>query len=255
MLTGNNLTNLKRCLDSLGKTKYPSITFHILLNGSGVKVQNYLEALKKIYPFPIDVVVCPINAGIPVGLNWLHTRCTAPIVARLDDDMEMPDHWLAEMVELLRRNPMAGAVLPAMIHPSSVPDVPPEIVPPLRLCPYFPGMPNNMPQYRQTYRSNFMGGACVVFRKKAIELAGDYDIRLSPTQNEDVDYGVALRVQGYDLIVNGQVLSIHHSSSFAKTAFERTLGVGFQASYFYSKWGKACDILEFASDRDGRALA
>lgn len=257
MLTGNSLKNLQRCLESLGKTKYPEIRFHILLNGSGSEVTKYVEGLKKTYPFSIDAIATPVNVGIPVGLNWVHTRCTAPIVARLDDDMEMPEDWLAEMVAALRQFPLAGAILPSMIHPADVPGKADEPVPPLRLCSHFQGVPNNMPPapFQQTYQTNFLGGACVVFRRKAIQLAGDYDIRLTPTQNEDTDYGAAIRVLGYDLIVLGKIVSLHHSSSFSKSSYLRALGIGYQSSYFYSKWGRVREILELALDRDGRIIA
>lgn len=256
MLTGNSLPNLQRCLGSLAKTKYPHINFHVFLNGSSSDVVAYLETLKASYPFPIETITSPVNLGIPVALNWLHTRCTAPLVARLDDDMEMPENWLAELVEGLRQFPLAGAILPSMIHPATVPGQPDDPVVPLRLRPHFPGVPSNLPPppYRQTYATNFLGGACVVFRKKAIDLAGGYDIRFTPTQNDDIDYGIAIRALGYDLVVLGKVVSLHHASSFPKAPFERALGIGYQSAYFCHKWGRAREILELSLDRDGRII-
>lgn len=255
MLTGNNLANLQRCLESLGKTRYPSLTLHVLLNGSGQVIIDYLEEAKTSLPFPINVIAHPINLGIPVGLNYLHTRCSAPLVLRLDDDMTLPADGLSRMVATLRRYPFAGAVLPSIQGPSIDPGKPNHYVPPLRLHPASPG-PNNMPPfpYQQTYRTNFMGGACVLFRKKAIDLAGDYDIRYTPSQSEDMDYGTYLRALGYDIIVLGSVIALGYPSSFSKSSYDLTLGMGFQAHYLRHKWGAVGQILELGLDRDGRIL-
>jgi GT2 family glycosyltransferase len=256
MLTGNNRVNLQRCLESLALTRYPNLTLHLLLNGSGQPIMDYLEELKRTFPFPIDVIAHPINLGIPVGLNYLHTRCSAPLVWRLDDDMTLPPEALACMVATLRDNPFIGAVLPSFQGPSLDPTKPNIYVAALRLD-NDPSGPTKMPKfpYQQTYLTNFMGGACVLLRKKVIELVGDYDIRFTPSQTEDMDYGTYIRAIGYDIIVLGHIIALGYPSSFSKASFDLTLGMGFQAHYYRFKWGAALRVLEVGLDRDGRILA
>ena len=116
--------------------------------------------------------------------------------------------------------------------------------------------PDVMPSFphQQTYITNFLQGTCAVFRKKAIDQAGDYDALLTPTQNEDIDYGVSIRAQGYDLIVRGKVIALHYSNNLSRTSYNLTLGIGYKTTYYLHKWGRALEILETALDRDGRII-
>jgi GT2 family glycosyltransferase len=257
MLTGNALGKLKTCLASMAKTEYSRLRFNILLNGSGAPIRQYLSKLiADGFPFPLNVLACPVNVGVPAGLNWLMTQCKAPVVARLDDDIEMPPNWLREMVGTLRHYPLAGAVLPnakVNLRQGGF-----ALVSPMRL---FPSMCSSEPAekmpsfpYQSVHLTNFMGGAAVVFRKKAMDLAGTYDLRFSPTQNEDIDYGMALREAGYDLIVNGRVMMMHHTTGLQAGAHDSYLSSLSQRKFFMAKWGRSPAVLEVALDRDGRVV-
>lgn len=262
MMTGNALEKLQSCMENLAQTKYPRLRFHILMNGSGEPVRRYLSSLSTGgFPFPLDVQRSPVNVGVPAGLNWLLTKCTAPLVLRLDDDIELPPDGLSRMVETMRKYPFAGAVMPAMtIHQAVMTASGPAdcVVQPMRISPRLCGTEpaDKMPGYpfRSIYLSNFMIGAIVLYRKKAIDLAGGFDLHYSPTQNEDIDHGVAVRAQGYDLVVDGRVMSRHYTGGMVGGSNEYVEGCLGGRRYFYKKWGKAPDILEQALDRDGRIV-
>lgn len=257
MMTCDNLPKLRACLENLAKTQYPQAHFHILLNGSGESVRNYLSKLSESgFPFPIDILESPVNLGVPAGLNWLLTRCKAPVIARLDDDVELPEDWLRKMVNTLHRFPLAGAVLPSMVIKMADNKI--GILPPLRLYPKMcSGDPSDKmppPPYQAIYLTNFLVGAVTVYRKKAVDLAGGFDLRFSPTQNEDIDHGMALRAQGYDLIVNGRVSCLHHTRGILGGSYDYYVMCLAQREMFLKKWGRAVAVLESALDWDGRVI-
>ncbi len=255
MLTGNSLPKLQVCLSKLSQVNYPRLRVHLLLNGSGEPVTRYLSKLMGAgYPFFIDLVRSPVNIGVPAGLNWLLTRCTAPIVMRMDDDVELPPEGLRHLVGTLRRFPLAGAVLPAMLVPRV--DGQTNYVAPLRL---YPKMASNQPEekmapWRSLYLTNFMSGALVVYRRKAIERAGMFDLHYSPTQNEDIDHGMAVRAEGYDLIVDGRMTVVHHTEGITSGGQHYAESCRAQRQFFARKWGVAPSVLESALDRDGRII-
>lgn len=258
MLTADNLTKLKLCMESLAKTNYPnSVKFHILVNGIVPSTLQYLDEIKAAYPFPIEVISCPINLGVPMALNWLHTRCTAPILARVDDDIEVPENWLAELVNVLHQYPFAAAINPSFQVPSLNPAEPFQMSEPPRVYDGFPSMPDTMPPapHKQTYLTNFLQGTCAVFRKKAIDMSKGYDFQLTPAQVEDAEYGVSLRALGFDLLVYGKVTVTHHVKQCPLTPYDITLGSGYKTTYYQHKWGRALEILEYGLDRDGRLIA
>lgn len=255
MLTGNSLPKLQSCLSNLARTNYPRLRVHLLLNGSGEPVTRYLSKLTGAgYPFFIDLVRSPVNVGVPAGLNWLLTRCTAPVVVRMDDDVELPPDGLRHLVGTLRRFPLAGAVLPAMLVPRD--DGQTDYLAPLRLYPKLASAhpAEKMAPWRSLYLTNFMSGALVVYRRKAIERAGVFDLRYSPTQNEDIDHGMAVRAEGYDLIVDGRVTVVHHTGGITGGGQDYVESCRAQRQFFAHKWGIAPAVLESALDRDGRII-
>ncbi len=257
MLTGNSLAKLRPCLESLARTDYPALQLHILLNGSNEPTRRYLHQLASDghYPFPVQLIATPINIGVSAGLNWLLTHCENPLIARLDDDVELPAQWLRDMVATLRRFPYAGAVLPAYSMPAGDEW---NLAKPGRLFPRFCDTEpaDKMPPfpYRSLYRTNFFAGAAAVCRRKAVERAGPYDIHFSPSQNEDMDHGLALRLAGYDILVNGRVMAVHHSSATDGASLKTISSALAQRQFLSLKWGRSPAIVELALDRDGRVI-
>ena len=254
MLTVNSLDKLRRTLDRLSKTDYPNFSLTVLMNGSPKPVQEELEARKSTFPFELKLLYCPINVGVSPGLNWLKSQCTSPIIARLDDDIDMPPNWLRDMVGVLYRYPFCGCVLPSWIIPK--PDGDMAVIGQVRLYPYFISEePKEFAAPADSlHLSNFMGGACVLYRRKAMELAGDYDLRFAPAQNEDVDHGLSLRKAGYDIMILGSLVFTHYSNCFYGPSFNYAMTKTHQRKIFTTKWGRALAVLETSLDKYGRIV-
>ncbi|PAW79782.1 MAG: hypothetical protein B9S32_00195 [Verrucomicrobia bacterium Tous-C9LFEB] len=253
--TGNSLSNLQTCLSKLAQAQYPRLRVHLLLNGSGEPVTRYLSKLTGAgYPFFLDIVRSPVAVGVPAGWNWLLSRCTAPVVVRMDDDVELPPEGLRHLVGTLRRFPLAGAVSPAVLVPRE--DGQTDYLSPLRL---FPKMASSQPSekmapWRSLYLTNFLSGPLVVYRKKAIDRAGVFDLHFSSMQNESMDHGLAVRAEGYDLIVDGRVTVVQHTAGISAGGQRGVEACRAQRQFFCQKWGIAPAVLESALDRDGRII-
>ena len=257
MLTENALDKLRLCLGSLAKTDYPpeKLKFKLLLNASRDDVVDELKQIKASgFKFDLEWERAPVNVGVPAGLNWLMSSCTAPVVVRLDDDIELSPDWLREMVGLLQRYPFCGAVQPSWRLPR--PGLPPINLPPLRLHPnYASSEPAEFsPPEDSIHATNFLAGACVVYRKRAVDRAGGFDLTFSPTQNEDVDHGLKVRQQGYDLLVHGKVVAVHHTAGRFGGGYLTGRTQLHQRLILHSKWGRAFAILETALDQQGRIV-
>lgn len=252
MVTRNNLALLKTTLECVAKTAYPAARLKILLNGSTDGSKAYLEELRNSFPFPIEIAESPVNVGLTAGLNWLSSLSDAPLVARLDDDIEMEPDWLAKLVAALRANPYAGAVGTKVVDIEK-PDT--LLWADYRMWPDGINHQTEKDGGQYDYLSRTLGnmGCMILYRQKAYRAAGPLDIALSPISWEDLDHQIALWAAGYDVLYEGRV-AVKHPWKPLRDHCRRSrgsqVGNGMKSRY---KWGTgAFQAIDRGLDLAGR---
>jgi len=263
MITRNNVSLLEKTLASLAATRYPDPSrcrLYILLNGDTAGSRAKIEEIGsrgggRSFPFPIEVIELPVNLGFPAAFNWLLALGTAPLVAKLDDDIELEPDWLEKMTARLHAHPYAGAVGGKVLNNDD-----PETI---QWAEYrlWPGGINHQGtkdegQFNRLSRTIANMGCCVLYRRKAFDKAGGIDISLTPGSWDDLDHQIAVRVAGYDVLFDGTV-SIRHPFKRLRDHCRRTRGnmMG-NGTKVNAKWGPgAFQMIDRGLDEAGRVIA
>ena len=255
LVTRNNLGLLAPMLDSLAKTTYRNAILRVHLNGSTDGSKAHLESLRATgYPFPIELVETPVNLGYTPAINWLFHSGQAPLAAKLDDDIELSPDWLERMVAVLRAHPYAGAVGAKIVN-FETPDT--LLWADYRLWP----QGNNNQGVKDQGQFDFLTrtianmGCSLLYRRKAWEKAGPFDIGLNPVSWDDLDHQIALWAAGYDVLSDGRI-AVKHPFKRLRDHCRRTAGNmrGNGTKVIY-KWGHgAFQLIDHGLDLAGRKL-
>lgn len=254
VVTWNNLKRLRPFLESLGRTRYPNAALHLLDNGSTDGTAEFLAAFDGAgYPLRVTCHRAPVNVGLPAAMNWLLALSHAPLVARLDDDVLLDPDWLPRMVEDLREHPFAG-VVGAKVN---------DLDDPARIqCAEFRFWPatqghegeRDEGRYDVLSLSNHVRGCALLYRRKAIQRAGAFDIRFSPSQWDDPDHHVALRAAGYDVLYDGRIRVLHPLTNGADRSPRAVANSVANYHKLLGKWGRdVFEVLERGLDLAGRS--
>ena len=258
LVTWNSLKLLRRTLDSLALTDYPADKLHVYVadNGSSDATPAYLQELKASYRFPLHVLTLPLNTGVAAGINTALLAGKSELVARLDDDIELPPEWLKIFVSDLRNRPFAGCVATKTVN-----DIPARTL--QWACPH--SYPNGYNYRDETdegqadyvARVAAIHGCCILYRRDTIKRCGVFDIRYSPTQYDDIDHNFALVQAGYEVLYDGRTHVVHKISTGLDRSFAGMASASANGSKMYGKWG--ADIFErldssIVLSREGRYL-
>jgi GT2 family glycosyltransferase len=254
MVTCNAFSKLRMTLDSLIKTEYPHVRLFICDNSSQDATRGYLEQFAKDrHGFSdVTVVTAPTNMGFVPAFNWLLKLSDAPLVAKLDDDIELPKEWLSRLVDDLRRHPFAGAVAPKIVFfdsPSTIQFADFRMHPPWKLHMF----ERDMGQFDYLAYTSCLAGTCVLHRRRVFEIVGPYDLRYSPSQTDDFDHAIAMRMEGFDLLFDGRVAVKHMMSSGIDWHLSEKDGSNAKANVqkLFGKWGNSIfEGLEMSLGKD-----
>jgi GT2 family glycosyltransferase len=259
MVSANNLHQLRPCLEHLGRTHYPHAKLWVFLNGSRDGSAAYLRELRDSgsFPYPIEVLEAPVNLGYTPAINWLLHQSHdsgAPLVAKLDDDIVMAPDWLSRLVARLHAHPYAGAVGAKIVKAED----PSEI----HWADYrlWPAGNNHqgekdIGQFNHLVHTLANMGCCLLYRRKAIDVAGPFDISLNPVSWDDLDHQIAVRAAGYDVLFDGSV-SVAHPFKALRDHCKRLAGnMRGNGTKVVFKWGLgAWFILDRGMDLAGRDI-
>ncbi len=253
MSTFNAVDKLAGCLNSLRYTAYPECKLWLIDNGSTDGTKNFLAEMDwGKFPLPVSVTHLPVNVGVPSALNWAIRQSSAPLVARLDDDLCLPPDWLAKFVDVLREHPYAAVVGGKIVNLGR-----PEQLQcaDLRFWPKFSNHRGELDrgQFDFLARCSHVQGCCMLYRRKAFEKSGMFDNRYSPTQYDDPDHHISVIAAGYDVLYDGRVTIQHALVAGAdRSLIARTNSQG-NAHKMTGKWGRnVFEIIESNLDRSGR---
>jgi len=102
---------LERCLDSLSKTRYPSMRTLVVDNGSGnPELEQRLSGFSGV-----RLLSLPVNRGYAGGCNAGSGSSTADYLVFMNDDTLHEPSWLEELVSAARRDRRIAALQPKIL--------------------------------------------------------------------------------------------------------------------------------------------
>lgn len=258
LVTCNTIGLLKRCLESLALTDYPAdrINVYIADNASTDGTAEYLADLAATFPFALHHLKLTVNTGCPVGMNFAVTAGKGQLVARLDDDIVLPENWLKLMVEDLKARPFAGCIGPKILNDDEQRTIQ---CGPFRHYPAIFAHEDEVDNGQADYlaRTGHVRGCCNLYRRDVFARAGLFDSRFSPTQFDDPDHHVALIHAGYEIIYDGRVAVVHKlNNGLGRTPAALSNQLANQKKMI-GKWGAdVWEIIERSLElsREGRYL-
>lgn len=187
MITYNRLELTKNTLWNIFETIHSNINLIIVDNGSTDGTVEVLENIKNnIGKTNINLIVKynKTNKGIAIGRNQglkLAVDLKSDWLCTIDNDVELPDGWLEECINILKLNPQYAAI-GVNFEATSFPIVE------LNGCRF-----QNKPQGN-------LGTACMVFPGKVQKMLGYFNTGYGTKYScEDSDFGMRIRSLGLKL--------------------------------------------------------
>ncbi len=204
--TWNKLDVVRANLDSLRAQTLPFASIVVVDNAS---TDGTAEALAREYP-DVRLIVMPHSRyGACETFNIGFASATTPLLAILDDDIELPPEWLEKMTLRLLREPATTAIVSSQVVE--------------------PGMPESYSKSpevnRERYMSTFRGCGSLA-RTAALREAGFYDERLFIYGNER-DLTCRLLERGYRVLQYPEAITYH------KTPFG--IQMGKRSLYYHAR--------------------
>ncbi len=246
--TRNGLDVLRPCVDSiLERTAYPSYEIQIIDNGSDdPETLSYLDSLAQ-GPYADRVRV--FRDDIPFNYSRLNNRavarCDSPLIALVNNDIEVIDrHWLNDMVGHALR-PETGAVGARLLFPDGTIQHAGVTVGFGGVAGHFmrythPGEGRNASRVLDAQEFTAVTAACMVMRREVFLEVGGLEEEGLPVAFNDVDLCLKLRAHGYRNRYTPYALLFHHESATRgpETASpEKRERAAREVAFLQSRWG------------------
>ena len=188
MVTYNRLDLTKRMLESLEKTTRRPFNFVIVDNGSSDGTADFLNQFTIQLFGSCESKVISLNEknkGIAIGRNQTMKMADEHFpdtkwYCTIDNDVEVPEGWLQECIEILEANPKYGMIGVNMERKQ------------------YPIVTENEKTFQCKPQGN-LGTACMVFPKSVHKMLGFFNTEYGKYGEEDADWGMRARVVGYKL--------------------------------------------------------
>ncbi|SDF75160.1 glycosyltransferase [Desulfovibrio legallii] len=219
---------LEATLRSLAASETADNPVFVLLNGCTDGSAQRIEGLRDLFAGrSFTVITLPINIGAPAARNWLlhlpDVRA-CPYVAFMDDDVTVPANWLVRYLTVMEEDARTAVVGGKAVFPKE------DGLAPgiqyfyrlvslakdglLKLSVATPGQ-----NVRDTGLYSFsrpcmnVMGCLHLLRTAALREVGDFDIRYTPSQVDDLDHDLSTCLAGYQIMYCGDVTCEHHQNS------------------------------------------
>jgi len=220
----NKADNLEMTLRGLARTNIGKARIRILLNGCTDRSLEVVTACRALFPdTDYAWVSAPVNVGAPAARNWLGAMPevrASEFVAYLDDDVEIPEDWLAHYLTIMDRHPDTSVVGCKVVHSFE-----PRRIQYLhrRFTLAATGMikltdPCQITQmdcghYDYICETDTVMGCCHLLRMAHLPDGPKFDLRYSPSQVDDIVHDLELRLAGRVVRYCGLVRCIHHQNT------------------------------------------
>ena len=214
--SGGHEGALRACLESLAKTAYPDYEVLVIDNSRGGRIERLVRSWECGHAVRyLDWRGRPFNYS---AMNNAAAReCSAPLLAFLNDDVEVIEPgWLEAMIELGSR-PETGAVGAKLLYPDGRIQHAGVALAILDSGGHpFRGLDGRAHHYfdfPDVIRNvSAVTGACMLMRASAFEQAGGFDEALFPISFNDIDLCLRLGRQGLRNVYTPHAVLLHHES-------------------------------------------
>lgn len=186
MATYNRLDLTKRMMSSLFKSTNVPFNFVIVDNGSSDDTVKYLTETAvdaKKNNIDIHIIKNKENKGIAIARNQalkLADELNTDWYCTVDNDIEVPNGWLIECIEILKSVKKYGMIGVNMEGNQ------------------YPIVTEGGKTFQKKPQGN-LGTACMVFHKSLHKMIGFFTTEYGKYGEEDSDFGMRARVVGYQL--------------------------------------------------------
>lgn len=235
--------DLDRTLASLAASRLHGAQLWVLDNGCAAPAKAVMARWQNQLGPAIRTISLPVNIGAPAARNWIRAEFLQSGLSWLvyvDDDVQVPVDWLERLWAARMRYPDAGVwgcqVVDAT-RPWVLQSVDLHIGPSLEEGSRF----KVSDLHHQVLNWGAFGylrpcasvtGCCHLLDARAVAAEGEFDIRFSPSQYDDLERDVRMLTAGRMAVYQGHV-AIHH--------FKRT---GLAAATSVTQWANAAANLE-----------
>ncbi|SDB48048.1 hypothetical protein SAMN05660653_02363 [Desulfonatronum thiosulfatophilum] len=229
LYTYNKAEELAVTLDTLHKSDLHGAKVVVLDNASSDQTPDLLQSwIERLGPERFQVISLPVNIGAPAARNWLMhlPECDkADWLVYLDDDVSLPEDWLERLGAAQAAYPEAGvwgckvvdfhnpaAIQSADLHVRELkstdrPDAS-ESWTSFRLSNLHHQV-LDQGQFSYLRPCSSVTGCCHLFSRDVLLECGDFDLRFSPSQFDDLDHDLRLCLNDRPAIYTGH-LEIGH---------------------------------------------
>ena len=186
MVTYNRLDLTKKTINHLKESIKIPCNLVVVDNKSEDETFAYLCDLGTELPKPfekIDIISLGENRGIAKGRNIALQRADelkTKWYCTIDNDVMMPEGWLSECIDILKRNREYGIIGVNMENKQ------------------YPIITKNGCSFQNKPQGN-LGTACMVFKKQVHQMIGFFNTEYGQYGEEDADFGMRTRVAGFKL--------------------------------------------------------
>ncbi len=227
----NQARLLEQTLRTLGKTEYPDYAVYLADNGSTDGTKNIMARAAEFFPPEVAVHTqsFPVDIGRTAARNWLltgHDHRPAEFVAVCSDSLAKagPD-WMQNLVLTALAFPEAGCIGGKSLIGGSrkyASGVGRHII---ALEPDLADLTNSgaeedLGQFDYIDMADHVSGSPLLYRRKALDEAGIFDIRFSPSQLAELDRHIALHMAGFGVVYNG-LTSFEHAPPLGNSEKEK----------------------------------
>jgi GT2 family glycosyltransferase len=233
----NHGPDLDKTLAALAASALGGCGLTVLDNGSSDNTPAVIRSWQERFGGRMKTLALPVNVGAPAARNWLlslESSKAADWVVFLDDDALVPPDWLGYFGTALRLHPEAGIVgcrVVDMDAPMTMQSVdlhferaaskaqePPKPGPQDERTSRFSGgnMVNthvtvpDFGQYKYLRTAVSVTGCCHLLTRENLEEVGDFDLRFSPSQFDDLERDLRSCLKGKFCLYQGH-LAVRHS--------------------------------------------
>ncbi|WP_052813000.1 glycosyltransferase family 2 protein [Desulfonatronum thioautotrophicum] len=241
----NKADELAVTLDSLQDSRLHGATVAILDNASSDQTPDLLRGRQdRLGPERFQVISLPVNIGAPAARNWLMhlPECReADWLVYLDDDVSLPEDWLERLGAARGAYPEAGvwgckvvdfhnpaSIQSADLHvrelkPTDRPDASQSWTS-FRLSNLHHQV-LDQGQFSYMRPCSSVTGCCHLFARDVLLECGDFDLRFSPSQFDDLDHDLRLNLNGRPAVYTGH-LEIGHLKRTGRATLNNTQQYG-----------------------------
>lgn len=218
----NKCDELKQTLELLAQTSYDNFKIFVLNNGSQDGTLELLDLYVPQWFKEYKIIHLPVNIGAAPARNWLWAdpeNQSADYIAYFDDDIIFEPDWLNKMIEALEAHPKAGVVGAKILNANGPKTIQhsggvltgagEDWLEKVALW----GSVEDHGQFDNLSPRDYVMGCCNLYRASAMREVGDFDIQFSPSQFDDVDHHLRLRLLGWEVLFHGGVEIRHLRNS------------------------------------------